>query len=404
MGEKIVFENGKWIVPNNPIILFAEGDGIGPEISLSARAVVDAAVKAAYNGSRMIEWSMILIGEKARAESGSGIPKESMEKLMQHKVLLKGPLTTEVGGGGRSLNVTIRMALDLYANIRPVKYIKGIESPIKNPESVDMVIFRENTDDIYKGIEWKSDSPEAKEIRSFLLDKFGVVVSEDSGIGIKPISKAKTVRIAKAALNYAINNSRRSVTIMHKGNIMKYTEGAFREWAYEVARSEQYRMHTVLESELADGAVPKGKILVNDRIADNMMQQIITKPDMYDVILAPNLNGDYISDEAGALIGNIGVLGSANVGDAGGMFEASHGSVPKYAGKNIANPMGMIKAAELLLTFMGWNEAAELIKGAVEKAVIEKKVTSDIARYTGSKPLGTKEFTAELIRSIDGSA
>ena len=400
-GEKVRFENGKWVVPGKPIILFAEGDGIGPEISLSARSIVDAAVNKAYGPSKRICWSEILIGEKAQIKYGQGIPKEEMDKLEKYRVLLKGPLTTVVGGGNRSLNVTIRMYLDLYANIRPVKYIKGIESPIKSPESVDMVIFRENTDDIYTGIEWKAGSPEAAKVRGFLSENFGISVAADSGIGVKPISKAKTERIARAALNYAIKNKRRSVTIMHKGNIMKYTEGAFREWAYDVAKSAEFRDHIILESELGESAIPQGKVLVNDRIADNMMQQIITKPDMYDIILAPNLNGDYISDEAGALIGNIGILGSANVGDAGGMFEASHGTAPKYAGKDVANPMGMIKAAELMLTFLGWTEAATLIKEEVERAVIEKRVTSDIARYTGTPPLGTKEFTDGIIHGIN---
>jgi len=400
MAEKITFENRKWIVTNNPFILFAEGDGIGPEISSSTRKIVDAAVEKAYNSSKSIEWVNIILGEEAEKEEGVGIPDKAKEMLKEYRILLKGPLTTPVGGGFRSLNVTIRMMLDLYANIRPVKYVNGLNSPLKNPNAVDFVIFRENTDDIYRGIEWQYNTKDADKVRKFLRDEMHINIEEDTGIGIKPMGKEKTIRITKMALNYAIVNKRRVITIMHKGNIMKYTEGAFREWAYEIAKSDEFSDKIITENELNGKDVPKGKILINDRIADNMMQQIITKPELYDVILAPNLNGDYISDEAGALIGNIGILGSANIGDTGGMFEASHGTSPKYAGKDIANPMGMIKAGELMLTFMGWTEAAEIIRKEIEDSIKEKKVTRDIARYMEAKALGTKEFTQYIIKKI----
>ncbi len=400
MAEKIRFYDGKWIVSDNPSILFAKGDGIGPEISDSARRIVDAAVEKAYNSSKSIGWIEIMLGEEAEKANGNGIPDKSKELLKEYRILLKGPLTTPVGGGFRSLNVTIRMMLDLYANIRPVKYINGLNSPLKNPNPVDFVIFRENTDDIYRGIEWKYNTEGAQKVRNFLKNEMGVNIEDDAGIGIKPMGKGKTVRITKMALEYAKANKRNVVTIMHKGNIMKYTEGAFREWAYEIARSDGFRNNVVTESELNGRDTPEGKILVNDRIADNMMQQIITKPELYDIILAPNLDGDYISDEAGALIGNIGVLGSANIGDTGGMFEASHGTSPKYAGMDVANPMGMIKAAELMLVFIGWTEAAEIVRKEIENSIKEKKVTRDIARYMGVEPLGTKEFTQHIIDRI----
>ena len=402
VGEKIKFNGGKWTVPDNPSILFASGDGIGPEVSASAKMITDAAVSKSYAKSKRIEWIDIEIGEVAEKRYGNGITESAKKMLTEYRVLLKGPLTTPVGSGSRSFNVAIRMLLDLYANIRPVRYIKGIESPIKRPENVDMVIFRENTDDIYRGIEWRYDSKEAERLREILKRDFKVELEADTGIGIKPISRMKTERITRMAMNYAITNRRRSITIMHKGNIMKYTEGAFREWAYGIAKSPEFADRVVIESEMTAGASVEGKILINDRIADNMMQQIITRPESYDVILAPNLDGDYISDEAGALIGNISVLGSANIGDTGGMFEAAHGSVPKYAGMDLANPMGMIKAAELMLTFMGWNDAADRISKAVDRAISDRTVTADIAKYMGVKPMGTKAFTQVIIDNING--
>ncbi|ADY00646.1 isocitrate dehydrogenase, NADP-dependent [Vulcanisaeta moutnovskia 768-28] len=402
-GEPIVVQGGIWNVPNKPLILYIEGDGIGPEITNVAIKVINKAVERAYGSSREIKWVKAYAGEEAEKIYGNRFPEETINLITKYRVILKGPLETPIGGGWRSINVAIRMLLDAYANVRPVKYMPGLESPLKHPERVDLVIIRENTDDLYRGIEWSWDSPEAVKLRKFLKEELKVELEDDTGIGIKPISKYKTQRVARFALKFAIENKRRSVTIMHKGNIMKYTEGAFREWAYEVALKE-FRDYIVTEEEMNKqygGKVPPGKLLVNDRIADNMFQQIITRPESYDVILAPNLNGDYISDAAGALIGDIGVLGGANVGDTGGMFEAVHGTAPKYAGKNVANPTGIIRAGELMLRFMGWREAADLIDRAITEAINQKKVTQDLARFMGVQPLGTKEFGDALIEIIN---
>ncbi len=402
-GEKIGSASGKLIVPCDPIILKMDGDGIGPEIISAALPVIDAAVESAYHGKRRISWKKVQAGKDAERSHGSLFPGSTVSALKEYKFLLKGPLETPVGKGYRSPNVHIRLLLDLYANIRPVKYIPGLDSPLKHPEKVDMVIIRENTDDLYTGIEWPSNSKAANELRKYLKDRLNSNIEKDAGIGIKPIGKAKTERITRLALKYAIDNRRKSVTIMHKGNIMKYTEGAFRDWAYNVAKRE-FGKKSVTEAELNGkfhGRMPKGKVLINDRIADNMFQQIITRPESYDVILAPNLNGDYISDAAGALIGDIGVLGAANIGDYGGVFEAVHGTAPKYAGKNVANPMGIIKAGELMLLHIGWAEAARSIKKAVEASIGQRKATADIARFIGAKPLGTKEFAGNLVDIIE---
>ncbi len=398
----IVFGGDTWKVPDNPSVPFVYGDGIGHDVTSNAMRVIDAAVEKAYGGSRSIKWIEMQAGEKAEKEAGTRLPDSTIEYVKKHGLLFKGPLETPVGGGFRSLNVTLRLALDLYANIRPIKYVKGITSPLRNPDNIDLVIFRENTDDIYIGIEWKYDSKEAGEVRDFLKSRMGVKIDQDAGIGIKPIGKAKTERIARMAIRYAIKNKRRSVTIMHKGNIMKYTEGAFREWSYDVAVSE-FRDSIVTEKEVAEkygGRVPEGKVLINDRIADNMFQQLIGKPDIYDVILAPNLNGDYVSDAAGALIGDIGILGGANIGDNGGMFEAVHGTAPKYADKNIANPMGMIRAGMLMLEYFGWNEPVALIDKAMEKSIAQKEVTQDIARLMGCEAIGTREFSDAVIGNL----
>jgi isocitrate dehydrogenase len=397
---KIKFQNGKWDVPSNPTILYIEGDGIGPEITRAAMKVIDTAVRVAYSGSRQIEWKEVLAGDKANQEKGDRFPQETKDVIEEYRVILKGPLQTPIGKGWKSVNVAIRLMLDLYANIRPVRYINGIESPLKNAEKVDMIIFRENTDDLYRGIEYIYDSNEAKMIRQFMKDKLNVEIEEDTGIGIKVISRAKTQRITRLAMRYAVEKKRKKVTIMHKGNVMKYTEGAFREWAYETILKE-FRENAVTEDEISQGAKVEGKVIVNDRIADNMFQQIILRPDEYDVILAPNVNGDYISDAAGALVGNIGMLGGANIGDDGGMFEAIHGTAPKYAGKNVANPTGIIRGGELMLNFMGWYEASNLIEKAIEKAIEKKKVTQDIARFMNVNPLSTSEFTDILCKEME---
>ncbi len=381
-------------------ILKIDGDGIGPEIISAAVKVIDSAVGCAYKSNMKINWLTVPAGKAAQKQFGSSLPKKTVNALKKYRLLLKGPLETPVGKGIRSLNVQMRILLDLYANIRPVKYMNGLESPIKNPERIDMVIFRENTDDLYTGIEWPYNSREANSLRRFINKEFKVHLDSDAGIGIKPMSKSKTERITRKALEYAIKSQRRSVTIMHKGNIMKYTEGAFREWAYSVAANE-YARKFVREDALNGRTLPKGKILINDRIADNMFQQIITRPESYDVILAPNLNGDYISDAAGALIGDIGVLGGANIGDNGGVFEAVHGTAEKYAGMNIANPLGIIKAGQMMLDHLGLGAASELISKAVDRSIKEKRVTKDIARYLGSKPLSTSEFTENLLKKIN---
>jgi isocitrate dehydrogenase len=402
-GEPIRFENGKWIVPKRPIILYIEGDGIGPEITNAAIKVINTAVQKAYGSDREIRWMEVYAGEKGEKLTGNRFPEETQRMLLKYRVVLKGPLETPIGKGWRSVNVAIRMMLDLYANIRPVKYVPGIESPIKNPEAVDMIIFRENTDDLYRGVEYPFDSEQAKKIRKFLKEELGVELEEDTGIGIKVMSRFKTQRITRMAIKYAIEHGRRKITIMHKGNVLKYTEGAFREWAYETALKE-FRDYVVTEEEVNTvygGKVPENKIVLNDRVADNMFQQIITRPAEYDVILAPNLNGDYISDAAGALVGNIGMLGGANVGDSGGMFEAIHGTAPKYAGKNVANPTGIIKGGELMLRFIGWNEAANLMEKAIAEAIRQKKVTQDIARFMNVPALTTTEYTQTLIDIIN---
>jgi isocitrate dehydrogenase len=402
-GEPIRFENGKWIAPKRPIILYIEGDGIGPEITNAAIKVINTAVQKAYGSDREIRWMEVYAGEKGEKLTGNRFPEETQKMLLKYRVVLKGPLETPIGKGWRSVNVAIRMMLDLYANIRPVKYVPGIESPIKNPEAVDMIIFRENTDDLYRGIEYPFDSEQAKKIRKFLKEELGVELEEDTGIGIKVMSRFKTQRITRMAIKYAIEHGRRKITVMHKGNVLKYTEGAFREWAYETALKE-FRDYVVTEEEVNTvygGKVPENKIVLNDRVADNMFQQIITRPAEYDIILAPNLNGDYISDAAGALVGNIGMLGGANVGDSGGMFEAIHGTAPKYAGKNVANPTGIIKGGELMLRFMGWNEAADLIEKAVSEAIRQKKVTQDIARFMSVPALTTTEYTQTLVDIIN---
>ncbi len=383
-------------------VIFAKGDGIGPEVIESAVSVVNAAVEKAYAKKRSLDWEEVLIGKESEKRYGKRITDATLAKIEGSRLILKGPVETQVGGGGRSLNVALRLILDLYANIRPVKYIDGLVSPLRNPGVVDMVIFRENTDDLYTGIEWPYNSLGAAEFRAFMEEKYAVKIAEDAGIGIKQISKAKTERVTRMALQYAIKNKRRSVTIMHKGNIMKYTEGAFREWAYEVAKRE-FRSVIVTEEEVNSryrGAIPKGRILVNDRIADNMFQQIIAKPAEYDIILAPNLNGDYISDAAGALIGDIGMLGSADIGDNRALFEAVHGTAEKYAGKDVANPSGAISAGALMLDYIGWEEAAALIRKAMAQMVREKRVTRDLASSMNVRAMGTKEFTETLIGKL----
>jgi isocitrate dehydrogenase len=403
-GQLVRIENGRLVVPDNPIVVYIEGDGIGPEVVASARAVIDAAVKKAYGGKRRIVWWEAAAGSKAMETCGELLPQATLEAIKTAKVALKGPLTTPVGSGYRSLNVAIRQALDLYANIRPVRYY-GQPAPHKYADKVNFVIFRENTEDLYAGIEWQAGSEEAKKIREFLKKEFGIELREDAGIGIKPISKFATQRLMRKALRWAIDHGNKVVTIMHKGNIMKYTEGAFMQWAYEVATTE-FRDYVVTEQELYEkygGQMPEGKILVNDRIADNMLQQIITRPWDYEVIVAPNVNGDYISDEANALVGGIGMAAGMNAGDYIAVAEPVHGTAPKYAGKDVANPTAEILSAVLLIgEHMGWKEVALIVEEAIRRAIRDKKVTQDLARHMpGVTPLKTSEYTQALIEYIE---
>ncbi|NPA79884.1 MAG: isocitrate dehydrogenase (NADP(+)) [Thermotogae bacterium] len=395
-GEKIRIENGKLVVPDTPIIPYIEGDGTGPEIMAAVRKVLDAAVEKAYGGKRRIVWKELLAGEKAIKELGEPLPKETVEAIREHYVAIKGPLTTPVGGGYRSLNVALRQLLDLYANVRPAKYYPGVPSPLKHPERVNMVVFRENTEDVYAGIEWKMGTPECEKVRRFLNEEMGTNIPEDAGIGVKPISKFRSQRLVRKAIEYALEHGYPVLTLMHKGNIMKYTEGAFRDWGYELLRNE-YAQHVVFEGE---GERQPGKVLVNDRIADNMFQQILTRPNEYGVIATTNLNGDYISDALAALVGGLGMAPGANVGDHHALFEPVHGSAPKYAGKNMINPTAGILAGMLMLEHIGWKEAAKLIDSAVAKTISERKVTYDLARHIGVEPLSTTEYTEALIDNL----
>ncbi len=400
MGEKIRVENNKLNVPDNPIIPFIEGDGIGPDITRAMKIVLDGAVEKAYNGKKKIEWKEIYAGEKANKLKGEYLPQETLDAIEEHVVAIKGPLTTPVGGGFRSLNVALRQKLDLYACVRPVKWIKGVPAPVKKPENLDVVIFRENTEDVYAGIEWKKDSEEAKKIIKFLKDEFNVNIREDSGIGIKPISEFATKRLVKKAIQYAIDNNRKKVTIVHKGNIMKFTEGAFKEWGYEVAK-EEFGDKVIFESELS-GEAPEDKIIINDRIADNMLQQILTRSSEYDILALPNLNGDYISDAAAAQVGGLGMAPGANIADFTALFEATHGTAPKYAGLDKVNPGSLILSGVMMLEYMGWKEAADLIVKAMEKTIQQNKVTYDLARQMDNvTPIKTSEFAYEIVKNME---
>jgi len=404
--RKLIMENGiisysdkKLKVPDKPVILYIEGDGIGPELWQATRPVLDSAVRIAYNGSREIEWKETLAGCKAFKMTGDYLPAETIAMIEKYRVAIKGPLMTPVGGGIRSINVALRQKFHLYACIRPVKYFSGVPSPVKKPEAVDMIIFRENMEDLYSGIEWKSGTEDSKKILSFLKEKMNINLPADSGIGVKPISEGHTKNIARKAMEYAIEHHRKSVTIMHKGNIMKFTEGAFRDWAYEVALDE-YREHVVTEKEADDGADVSGKVIVRDRIADNMFQEIIIKPAIHDVIIAPNLNGDYISDALAALVGGLGIAPGANIGDNYAVFEATHGTAPDIAGKDMGNPGSLILSGEMLLRFLGWDEAAELVLRAFEKTINEGRVTGDLAaQMQGVKAMSCSGFGKAVIEN-----
>ena len=402
-GERIGYVNGQLVVPNEPIIPVIEGDGIGRDIMKVTRRVVDAAVQTAYNGEKRIVWFDVYAGENAMAKYNEWLPQDTFDAIEYFRVSLKGPLTTPVGGGFRSLNVTLRQVLELYACVRPVRYFQGVPAPVTHPEKMDVVIFRENTEDVYAGIEWEQGTPEVKKFIELLRTEMGVEVREDSGIGIKPISIFATKRLTRMAIQYAIDHGRRSVTFVHKGNIMKFTEGAFCAWGYELAK-EEFAEQTIIEDELYsdyDGKCPEGKIIVNDRIADSMLQQILTRTDEYDVIVTPNLNGDYLSDAAAAQVGGIGMAPGGNLSDEVALFEATHGTAPKYTDQDVVNPGSLILSAVMMLEHIDWQEAADLIITGLEKTILQKRVTYDLERLMeGATKVRTSEFGAAIIENF----
>ena len=399
-GEKITGDTGRPVVPNRPIVPFIEGDGIGPDIWAATRHVVDAAVAKAFGGARGIAWMEVYAGEKANDVAGEWLPRETLDALTEFRVAIKGPLTTPVGGGIRSLNVTLRQVLDLYSCIRPVRWIPGVPSPVKEPHKVDMVVFRENTEDVYAGIEWASGTPEADRVRDFLMGDMGASIREASGIGIKPISPFGTKRHVAAAIRYALARGRDSVTLMHKGNIMKFTEGSFRDWGYEVA-AERFADSTVPESRLWEGEEANGRVVIKDRIADSMFQQVLLRPAEYSVVATPNLNGDYLSDACAAQVGGLGMAPGANVGDSVALFEATHGTAPKYAGLNRVNPGSLILSAAMMLEHLGWGEAARAIDRGLEGAVAAGRVTYDLERQMeGATKVSTSEFAETIVEHM----
>lgn len=390
-------------VPDNPIIPFIEGDGIGPDVWAAARRVLDAAIASAYGNQRRIKWLEVMAGEKAYRETKESLPEETLQTIKEHVVAIKGPLTTPVGKGIRSLNVALRQRLDLYACVRPIRYIDGVPSPMRRPERVNMVVFRENTEDVYAGIEWEAQSREAETVIAFLKDSMGVNVAEDSGVGIKPMSRRASRRLVARAIQYALDHDLPSVTLVHKGNIMKYTEGAFMAWGYEVAR-EMFGDHVVFESDGGleyEGKVPSGKVVIRDRIADMMFQQVLLRPEAYHVIATPNLNGDYLSDALAAQVGGLGMAPGANIGDTCAVFEATHGTAPKYAGKDRANPISLILSGVMMLEHLGWAEAASAIEQAIQKSISDGLVTHDLARQMpGSRELRCSEFSQAVIEQL----
>ena len=405
-GEKIQIDEGnrKLVIPDNPIIPFIEGDGIGPDIWHASRIVFDAAIEKAYEGKKKISWLEVLAGEKAHERTGEWLPEETIDTIREYVVAIKGPLTTPVGGGIRSLNVSLRQILDLYACVRPVRWIKGTPNPLLVPGKLDVVIFRENTEDVYAGIEWESGTKEAADIREYLIENYGVNIRELSGIGIKPISPFGTKRLVRKAIEYAMEYKRRSVTLVHKGNIMKFTEGAFREWGYELAK-EEFPDIVITEDELWDdfgGKQPEGKIVIKDRIADSMFQQILTRPGEYDVMAMPNLNGDYMSDACAAQVGGLGVAPGGNIGDYLAVFEATHGTAPKYTGQDKVNPGSVILSGVMMFQYLGWHEAAELVFRAMEATVLQKTVTYDLERQMeGATLLKCSEYGKAIVMNMD---
>jgi isocitrate dehydrogenase len=403
-GEHIGYTDGKLSVPPNPIIPYIEGDGTGADIWRASVRVFDAAVEKAYGSERRIAWMEVYAGEKAYKQFNDWLPRETVDAMQEFRVAIKGPLTTPVGGGIRSLNVTLRQVLDLYACIRPVRYFEGVGAPVKEPGKLDIVIFRENTEDVYAGIEWKAGSAEATKIREFLHGEFGSQIRENSAIGIKPMSEFGCKRLIAMAIDHAVASGRKSVTLVHKGNIMKYTEGAFRDWGYELAR-ERYKGSTVAEQDVGKGDSPAraDAVVIKDRIADSMFQQLLLRPDEYSVIATSNLNGDYLSDAAAAQVGGLGLAPGGNVGDGVAVFEATHGTAPKYAGLDKINPGSVILSGVMMFDYMGWKEAGALIIRGMENAIRSGRVTYDLARQMpGASEVSTSAFGDGIIAGMNG--
>jgi isocitrate dehydrogenase len=399
-GTPITVKNNQLIVPDDPIVPYIEGDGTGPDIWRASVRVFDAAVQKAYRGKRRLAWFEMLAGERAKQQTGEWLPNDTLEAVRAYKIAIKGPLTTPIGGGIRSLNVTLRQVLDLYACVRPVRYFAGTPAPVCHPERMNVMIFRENTEDVYAGIEWAKGTPQAVKIIEFLERELGKRVRPDSGIGIKPMSETGSKRLVRMAIRYALAHGRKTLTLVHKGNIMKFTEGAFRDWGYEVAKTE-FRDAVVTEEEVAAGAPREGKLLVNDRIADSVFQQILTRTAEYDVFATPNLNGDYLSDACAAQVGGLGMAPGANIGDEFAFFEATHGTAPKYAGKDVINPSSLILSGVMMLNHLGWPEAARLIETGIEKAIQQRRVTYDLARQMeGATELKTSQFANAIIENM----
>jgi isocitrate dehydrogenase len=402
-GTRITFKDNRITVPDDPVIPYIEGDGTGPDIWAASQNVFDAAVKKAYRGRRRIAWKEIFAGQKAYESFGTYLPDQTVQAFREYIVGIKGPLTTPVGGGIRSLNVALRQVLDLFACVRPVRYFLGTPAPVKHPELVDITVFRENTEDVYAGIEWRKGSDEAIKVISFLNAQLGTAIREDSGIGIKPISVYGTKRLVRMAIQYAIRKGKKSVTLVHKGNIMKFTEGAFKDWGYELA-AEEFMDVTVTEDELWKtyaGKLPEGKILINDRIADSMFQQVLLRPSEYDVLAVPNLIGDFISDALAAQVGGLGMAPGANIGIPTAVFEATHGTAPKYAGQDKVNPGSLILSGAMMFDYLGWIEAADLIRHGLEKAIMDRQVTYDLERQMeGATLLKCSEFGQAIIERM----
>ncbi|MBZ5552607.1 MAG: isocitrate dehydrogenase (NADP(+)) [Acidobacteriia bacterium] len=402
-GRAITLSNDKLFVPDDPIIPYIEGDGTGRDIWKASVRVFDAAVSKTFGGKRKITWYETYAGEKAFNACKEWLPADTLEAIKHFHVAIKGPLTTPIGGGIRSLNVTLRQVLDLYACVRPVKYYAGVPSPVKAPEKMNIIIYRENTEDVYAGIEWQQGTPEAKKIIDFLAKEMNKKVRPDSGIGIKPMSATASKNLVRRAIRYAIDHGKKVVTLVHKGNIMKFTEGAFRSWGYELAR-EEFSAQTISEEEVTknfDGKAPAGKIVINDRIADSMFQQVLTRADEYQVVATPNLNGDYLSDACAAQVGGLGIAPGANIGDNYAVFEATHGTAPKYADKDVINPGSLILSGVMMFEHLGWNEVGTLIETAFAKTIQQKKVTYDLERLMqGATKLKSSEFASAIIENM----